>query len=132
MVNILLVTHAPLGEALIHCAGHIFGHRPDGVVAVDVIADTEPQALGRQLQDLLTSLDAGEGVLILTDMMGSTPSNIASNIAQAHHATVITGVSLPMLIRTLSYRHETLEALVEKALVGGHNAILHQSNKAHD
>lgn len=124
MINIMLVAHAPLGDALLHCVHHIFGERPDGLVSVDVVADADPRALARQLQELLTTLDDGSGVLVLTDMVGSTPSNIASDVAQGHHAVVITGVSLPMLLRALTYRNESLDSLVEKTMRGGHNAIL--------
>lgn len=124
MINIMLVAHAPLGDALLHCVQHIFGERPEGLISVDVVADTDPQALARQLQELLTTMDDGNGVLVLTDMVGSTPSNIASDVAQGHHAAVITGVSLPMLLRALTYRNDSLDSLVEKTMRGGHNAIL--------
>ncbi len=124
MIGILLVSHAPLGDALVHCAVHVFSQRPTSLVAVDVVPDLDPEALTRQLQELMATIDEGDGVLILTDIVGSTPSNIATRVAQGRHASVISGTNLPMLLRALTYRDLPLDELVEKTLIGARNAIL--------
>jgi mannose PTS system EIIA component len=124
MVGVLIVAHAPLGDAMLLCVQHVFGQRPDGLVAVDVLPDGDPAALARQLRELLTLLNDGSGVLVLTDIIGSTPSNIASSLAQDQQASVLTGVNLPMLLRALNHRNLPLEELTEKVMLGGRNAIL--------
>ncbi len=124
MIGILIVAHAPLGDALVHCATHVFAQRPAALVAVDVVPDADPEALARQLRELLATLDDGSGVLVLTDMIGSTPSNIASCIGQEGHTSVVTGINLPMLLRALNHRDLALDELAEKIMTGARNAIL--------
>jgi PTS system ascorbate-specific IIA component len=70
-------------------------------------------------------LDEGNGVLVLTDMLGATPSNIAARLAAPGRVAVVAGVNLPMLVRALTYRAQPLAVVVEKAISGGREGVLH-------
>jgi PTS system ascorbate-specific IIA component len=72
-------------------------------------------------------LDDGSGVLILSDICGATPCNIASRLINPSHAELLSGVSLPMLVRALTYRDEPLASVIEKAMTGGVNGVMHIS-----
>jgi PTS system ascorbate-specific IIA component len=75
----------------------------------------------------MRTLDSGQGVLVLTDIFGGTPSNIATRLLIPGRVEGASGVSLPMLIRALTYRNETLATVVAKALSGGKEGVVHMS-----
>jgi PTS system ascorbate-specific IIA component len=72
----------------------------------------------------VAALDDGDGVLVLTDMYGSTPSNVASSLGREDRVVVVAGLNLPMLVRVLNYPEDSLSALAEKAVSGGNRGIL--------
>jgi len=125
MVGILIVAHGAFGEALIHCASHVLGKRPLRVRQVGITVHDDPDAILPQAQELVRQLDEGDGVLVLTDMLGATPSNIAARLAVPGKVEVVAGVNLPMLVRALTYRAQPLAAVVEKAMSGGREGVLH-------
>jgi PTS system ascorbate-specific IIA component len=125
MVGILIVAHGAFGEALIHCASHVLGKRPLRVRQVGITVHDDPDAILPQAQDLVRQLDEGDGVLVLTDMLGATPSNIAARLAAPGRVEVVAGVNLPMLVRALTYRAQPLAAVVGKAISGGREGVLH-------
>ena len=119
MIGILIVSHGAFGESLIHSASHVLGKRPLFLRQVGVTVHDDPDALLPVADDLIRFLDQGQGVLILTDIFGATPSNIAARLLRPGRVEGIAGVNLPMLIRALTYRDEPLDAVIEKALSGG-------------
>lgn len=125
MVGILIVAHGAFGEALIHCASHVLGRRPLRVRQLGVTVHDDPDAILPQAQDLVRQVDEGDGVLVLTDMIGATPSNIAARLSVPRKVEVVGGVSLPMLIRALTYRAQPLAAVVDKAISGGCEGVVH-------
>ncbi|MFO7188737.1 MAG: PTS fructose transporter subunit IIA [Pseudomonadota bacterium] len=125
MVGILIVSHGAFGEALIHCASHVLGKRPLRVRQVGVTVHDDPDLILPVAQELVKQLDEGQGVLVLTDMMGATPSNIATRLYVPGKVEVLSGASLPMLVRALTYRNEDLSTVVAKAMSGGHDGIVH-------
>jgi PTS system ascorbate-specific IIA component len=125
MVGILIVAHGAFGEALIHCASHVLGKRPLHVRQVGITVHDDPDAILPQAQELVRQLDEGDGVLVLTDMLGATPSNIAARLADPGRVEVVAGVNLPMLVRALTYRAQPLAAVVGKATSGGREGVLH-------
>ncbi|MGV8898692.1 MAG: PTS sugar transporter subunit IIA [Burkholderiaceae bacterium] len=129
MVGILLLTHAPLGQAFIEAAAHVFRARPDRIEAIDVVADQEPLEVQRLAQDAIARLDDGSGVLVITDVMGGTPSNCCNKLSLPGHIDVIAGISLPMLLRALTYRQDTLDVVVEMALAGGQSGAVRVDNR---
>jgi PTS system mannose-specific IIA component len=124
MIGILIITHGTLGESLIHCASHVLNKRPPRVQQLGVTAQDDPAMLLPQARALVKELDAGDGVLILTDIYGGTPSNMASKLIIPGKVEAVAGVSLPMLIRVLTYRDRDLPTIVTKAISGGCEGVL--------
>ena len=128
MIGILIVAHGAFGEALIHSASHVLGKRPLRVRQVGITVHDDPEAILPQAAELVRQLDEGGGVLVLTDIYGATPGNIALRLLRPGHVEGVSGVSLPMLIRVLTYRDQGLAVAVEKALSGGIEGVLHMTS----
>ena len=129
MVGILLLTHAPLGRAFIEAATHVFRGIPERVEALDVIADQNPDEVRTLALEAIARLNDGSGVLVITDVMGGTPSNCTLQLCQPGEVEVIAGISLPMLLRALTYRHNSLDVMIEMALAGGQNGACRVDNR---
>ena len=127
MIGILIVAHGAFGEALIHSASHVLGKRPLRVRQVGVTVHDDPEAILPQATDLVRQLNDGQGVLVLTDIYGATPGNIALKLLVPGSVEGISGVNLPMLIRALTYREQGLAMVVEKALSGGTDGVIHMT-----
>jgi PTS system ascorbate-specific IIA component len=127
MIGILIVSHGALGAALLRSAGHVLGAAPPAVHALPVGARDDPEALLARARELVRQLDQGEGVLVLTDIYGATPGNIALRLLEPGHVEGVSGVNLPMLVRVLTYRGQGLAVAVEKALTGGTEGVLHMT-----
>jgi len=124
MVGILIVAHGTLGESLIHCAGHVMGSRPPHLMQIGVSMNDDPQLVLPQAIKLARSLDQGGGVLVLSDVYGATPCNIASKLLIPGKIEGVAGVNLPMLVRALTYRNEPLKTVVAKAISGGIEGVM--------
>ena len=124
MIGILIISHGTLGESLLHCASHVLNKRPPRLKQLGVTAQDDPMLLLPQARNLVKELDAGDGVLILTDMYGGTPSNMASKLVTPGKIEAVAGVSLPMLIRVLTYRDRELPTIVTKAISGGCEGVM--------
>lgn len=130
MVGILIVGHGAFGEALLHCCSHVLGARPSQVALLDVKMQDDPETVLPRARKLLAQVDSGEGVLLLTDVLGATPSNIAARLLVRGRVEGVAGVSLPMLIRALTYRDEPLATVVEKAVSGGCEGVVRMNGHA--
>ncbi len=130
MIGILLVSHGAFGESLIHCASHVLGKRPLYVRQLGVTVHDDPEEILPTAEDLIRFLDQGQGVLVMTDIYGATPSNIASRLLKPGRVEGVAGVNLPMLIRALTYRDEPLEAVGAKALSGGSEGVMRMPAKS--
>ena len=127
MNAILLIAHAPLANALRQCALHVFPDCGNWVVAIDVQPNLSPEeTLGsaRIALEQLARTPMVKGVLVLTDIFGATPSNVAQKLVDGVTSRLITGVNLPMLLRAVTYRHESLDTLVSRAVVGGTQGVM--------
>jgi PTS system mannose-specific IIA component len=127
MNAILLIAHAPLANALRQCALHVFPDCGAAVTAIDVQSNLSPDetlAAARIAMQQLTNAGNVQGVLVLTDIFGATPSNVAQKLVDGVGSRLITGVNLPMLLRSVSYRHETLDTLVSRAVIGGTQGVM--------
>ena len=129
MVGILLLTHAPLGNAFIEAASHVFRGRPERMEAIDVWADQDPCDVKELAEAAIARIDDGTGVMVITDVMGGTPSNCTLQLCQPGHVEVIAGISLPMLLRAITYRNDTLDVVVEMALAGGQSGVVRVDNR---
>ena len=143
MNAILIIAHAPLAHALRTCALHVFPDCGADVAAIDVQPNLPPEetlATARIAMDQLVRLRPTSGVLVLADIFGATPCNVAQKLVDGVSSRLITGVNLPMLLRSVSYRNEPLEALVSRAVVGGTQGVMqvaitapqNQARRTHD
>jgi PTS system ascorbate-specific IIA component len=123
MVGILLLTHAPLGQAFIAAASHVFRATPAQVEAIDVMADQNPDEVRVLAHAAIARINDGSGVLVITDVVGGTPANCTLQLCAPGEVEVIAGISLPMLLRAITYRHDTLDVVLEMALAGGQNGV---------
>jgi PTS system mannose-specific IIA component len=127
MNAILLIAHAPLANAMRQCALHVFPDCGAAVTAIDVQPNLSPEetlAAARIAMEQLTAAGNVQGVLVLTDIFGATPSNVAQKLVDGVASRLITGVNLPMLLRSVSYRHEPLDTLVSRAVIGGTQGVM--------
>jgi PTS system mannose-specific IIA component len=124
MIGILIITHGTLGESLIHCASHVLNKRPPRLKQLGVTAQDNPLLLLPQARALVKELNDGDGVLILSDIYGGSPSNMAAKLLIPGKVEGVSGVSLPMLIRALTYRDKSLQTIVTKAVSGGCEGVV--------
>ena len=137
--GVLIIAHAPLASALRLGVLHVFPDVADAVAALDVPAQEDPVRTLERAKRAITELGAANN-LILTDVFGATPCNVAQKVADGVHSKLVAGVNLPMLLRTVNYRHEPIELLVARALAGGTQSIMqvavtapqNQQRKAND
>jgi len=127
MIGVLIVAHGAFGEALIHSASHVLGKRPLRLRQVGVTVHDDPEAMFSLAQGLVRELDDGGGVLVLTDIYGATPGNIALRLLDPGRVEGVSGVNLPMLVRALTYRDKGLQVMVQKTLSGGTEGVLHMT-----
>ena len=124
MVGILIISHGTLGESLIHCASHVLNKRPPALKQLSITAQDDPFNLLPQARALVKELDEGDGVLILSDIYGGSPANIAARLLAPGKVEGVAGVNLPMLIRVLTYRDRPLPTIVTKAVSGGCDGVV--------
>jgi len=129
MVGILLMTHAPLGQAFIAAVAHVFRGPTERFEAIDVTADQDLHEVNDLARAAIRRLDDGDGVLVITDIKGGTPSNCCNALHDAGHVEIIAGISLPMLLRAITYRRDTLDVVVEMALAGAQNGAVRVDNR---
>lgn len=123
-VGLLIVTHDRIGRQLLDTATRMMGICPLATRTVSVSGDCNPDATLLEARSLIAELEQGDGVLVLTDMYGSTPSNIAARLLDSDDVRVVAGVNLPMLVRVLNYPRLTLDELAAKAISGGRDGVL--------
>ena len=121
--SILIIAHAPLAQALRDCAMHVYPECAQSVIALDVLPQAQPEFTLAQARQALADVP-DEGLLVLTDVFGATPANVAQKLVAEFNAKLIAGVNLPMLFRAVCYRQEPLDALVARALTGGTQGVM--------
>ncbi len=123
-VNVLIITHDNVGHALLEAATNTLGFCPLTAEILPIRSNSNPDLFIQQANLKTQELDHGEGVLILTDIYGSTPANIACALSAKENVRIISGINLPMLIRVLNYPNLPLDELVLKAISGGKEGIM--------
>ncbi|WP_374277128.1 PTS sugar transporter subunit IIA [Azonexus sp.] len=124
MIGILLITHGSYGEALVQNACHVLNKRPARLNQLGVSAQDDPLDLLPLARDLLRLVDGDGGVLVLTDIFGATPANLALKLLEPGRVEGLTGVNLPMLLRALNYRDKGMPTLLTRARDGGRDGII--------
>ena len=123
-IGLLIITHDKIGEALLVTATNMLGTRPLECRTLEIGNNSNPDELNKQAREFVEQLDQGNGVLVLTDMYGSTPSNIAARLLHKDKVNVVAGINLPMLVRVLNYAVLNLDDLTSKAVSGGNDGIV--------
>lgn len=124
MIGLFLITHGSLGESLVQCASHVLGKRPPQLAQLGLCGQDNPADSLPLARDMLRLVDSGDGVLLLTDIYGATPANIAQQLLEPGRVEGVAGVSLPMLLRALTYRDKDMATLVSRTVAGGRDGVL--------
>jgi len=123
-IGLLLITHDGIGASLLQTMIGMFGGCPLRVENLPIPNDSNVAAMKAEAARLAASLNNGDGVLVLTDMFGSTPGRIATSLSEEGQVNVLAGVNLPMLVRIFNYAQLDLQQITEKALEGGRNCVI--------
>ena len=125
-VGILLVTHEGIGSSLLAVATRLLRQLPLKSEAFEIPFDADPDALLPQASAALRRVDGGQGVLVLTDLYGATPSNLAARLARiGTPVRRVSALSLPMLLRVMNYSELDLDELPAVAAAGARNGVIH-------
>jgi PTS system mannose-specific IIA component len=128
MIGVLVVTHGSIGEALLASATQILGDAQPQTATLSVWRQDDPDDLVLRARELLDTLDAGDGVLVITDIFGATPGNVVSRLLEDGKVEGVSGASLPMVLRVLTSRNGSLAAAVSRALSGGAEGVVHMNS----
>ena len=128
MIGIFLITHGSYGEALVQNACHVLNKRPVQLNQLGVAAQDDPLDLLPLARAMLGLVDDGDGVLLLTDIFGASPSNLAQKLLEPGRIEGIAGVNLPMLLRAISYREKGMEILMARAVGGGRDGVFNMQD----
>jgi PTS system ascorbate-specific IIA component len=124
---IVIIAHAPLASALVAAARHVYSRDPNAasvrLCGLDVAADASIPEVLAEASAIIARVDQGQGVLVLTDVVGATPANVAVRLARPGQVEVLAGVNLPMLLRSLCYSDSSPAALLAKAAEGGARGV---------
>ena len=139
MNGIFIIAHAPLASALRQCVLHVFPDNPAGVMSLDVQPNVPPEETLAQARILFEQMGTSHA-LVMADIFGATPCNVAQKLVDGVNSKLIAGINLPMLLRTVSYRHEPLDSLIARALAGGTQGVMqvaitapqNQAKRKHD
>ncbi len=123
-IGVLLVSHEPLGHVMLDISVKTLSICPLATRVLSVPLDADPDALAVRAEKMMTELNSGDGVLILTDLCGATPSNIACRLARFNDVMIVTGLNLSMLIRVLNYPELSLTEMADRAVDGGRQGIM--------
>lgn len=127
MNSIFLIAHAPLAHALRQCALHVFPDAQPWIGTLDVLPQVSPEETLDAARIILSQQLARAPrahVLMLTDVFGATPCNVAQQLVDGKRVRLVAGVNLPMLLRAVTYRHEPLDAQVQRAIAGGTAGVM--------
>jgi mannose PTS system EIIA component len=124
MIGLVLVTHGRLAAEFVTAMEHVVGPQ-EAIEAICIGPDDDMEARRKDIAEAIGRVEQGQGVIILTDLFGGTPSNLAISLMKSENIEVIAGVNLPMLVRAFTYRTKGMETLVKKAISGGCEGVLH-------
>ena len=122
-VGVLIITHEGIAKAILETAVNIFGKTPLRVEVLPAARDCDTDALRLRVKQKVDQLNEGDGVLVLLDIYGSTPSNVVCSVVDPDRVRVISGLNLPMLVRIFNYPGLALPELAKKAVSGGKDGV---------
>lgn len=129
-VALLIISHNRIGQELIATAASILNNTSHEINSISIPANLQPQDLAYyadQIKSTITELHTPQGLLILTDIFGATPDNLAQYFSTGLKVEIVSGINLPMLLRVLNYRGQALDELSATALEGAQKGIIRNS-----
>lgn len=123
-IGILLISHESLGQIILDTCVAALGPCPLDVQVLSVPLDADPDVLAQNAEGVLNTLNSGDGVLVLTDLCGATPANIACRLTRLENVIVVAGLNLPMLMRVFNYPELNLTDSAERAVDGGRQGVM--------
>ena len=123
-IGVLIVSHELLGQTMLDISVKTLSVCPLATKVLSVQLECDPGELAENAEKLVKELDTGDGVLILSDLCGATPSNIACRLSYHQHVKVVVGLNMPMLLRILNYPNLSLEEMADKAVDGGRQGVM--------
>jgi PTS system mannose-specific IIA component len=122
-VGIVIVTHGNAGRTLLEVAEFILGQSLESIRFVPFRQSGDRFTTAAEVSAALAAVDHGDGVLVLTDLIGASPSNLVAGFLEEHGAVMVTGLNLSMLVSVWNYRDQPLGLLARKAVDGGRRGI---------
>ena len=129
MIGILLITHGSFGESLVQNVCHVLNKRPPQLLQLGLAPQDDPLDLLPLARRLLQAVDSGDGVLVMTDVWGASPANLAAKLLQPGRIEGVAGVNLPMVLRALTYRDRSMDTLITKAVAGGRDGVVNMQKE---
>lgn len=123
-IGLVTITHDGIGEKVIDAACEILGRPHVQMRHLVFKPDSRLEDVEAALAGAIKDIDSGDGVLVLSDLFGATPCNIAQRAMGAHDVRVLSGINLPMALRALNYAHLALAEVIERAADGGRSGII--------
>jgi len=131
VIGVLIIAHGALGKSLDDALAHVLGAAPAQFAVIEFAPGDDPATVLPQARAALAGVDTGDGVLVLCDLYGASPCNLALKLADPGRVEVVAGVNLPMLVRTFTYRDRPMDVLLRKAVSGGCDGVVHVPHPAH-
>lgn len=129
MIGILLITHGSFGESLVQNVCHVLNKRPPQLLQLGLAPQDDPLDMLPLARRLLQAVDSGDGVLVMTDVWGASPANLAAKLLQPGRVEGVAGVNLPMVLRALTYRDRSMDTLITKAVAGGRDGVVNMQKE---
>lgn len=123
MIGLVLLTYEGIGEQMIKAASHMLGHTPEYLAALPATFNDTPESIAPRLSEAITRTDAGDGVLVLTDLYGTTHCNVASGFINSGKVEMVSGLNMAILVKAINYRNKPMVELLNKVQAGGHDSI---------
>lgn len=123
-IGLITITHNRIGVQITETAETILGPPPFAIRHFEIGPDDDPERMERDVVQAISEIDIGDGVLVVSDLYGSTPCNVARRVSRAHRIRVISGINLPMMFRIFSYAGAGLDEIARKALDGGRIGVV--------
>ena len=124
MIGIVIVTHGNIGESLIEVSASILGAQPENIISISIDLNKSGDKLREKIADGIKSVDQRDGVFILTDMFGGTPSNLSYSFLKEGSIEVLSGVNLPILLKAINARNKNkIDELIVKVEQFGKKSI---------
>ena len=124
-IGVLTITHHDVGRRMVDVAARIFARTPENLACYDVVEDCDLEVALTELHDLCCSLDCTDGLLILSDLYGATPYNLAKKLMHEHpESTLISGINLPMIVKLFNLQKRGRRQIAESLAANGRIGII--------